>query len=258
MTRTISILVHGPSKAGKSTLSATAPKPLLYIDIEGGTRFLPLRAKYWEPLREPPPECDSTWDTAVVVVRDYEEVKQAYDWLASGNHCFEAVVIDSVSELQQRLVDKITARLQATQQDWGDVFRQFMGLIRDFHQLTTHPTRPISAVFVAMSKEGQDGIFRPFLQGQSKANLPYVMDIMGAMLIETGVDSEGVMWKSHQLVTGPHKSYETGERVNGRIPATLPNPTIPLILDYIFGVEPSAAPIPVAAPNTSAPAEATQ
>lgn len=244
MSRSLSMLVHGLSKAGKSTLAATAPKPLLYLDVEGGSRFLPFKKIMWDPMKEAPPVCDGTWDTAVVTVRSISEVKQAFDWLNSGQHCFVSVAIDSVSELQQRLIDEISNREQMQQQNWGEVLRSFTGLIRDFHALTMHPTVPLqSVVFIGMSKEGTDGKLKPFAQGQSANILPYIVDVLAAAEVVSWVDpATGAMHSTYRLTTGPHQRYETGERVGGRIPPYLDNATIPTILDYVFGMEPSAAP----------------
>lgn len=255
MDRSLSLLVHGLSKAGKSTLASTAPKPLLYLDVEGGSRFLPFKKIMWNPLTEAPPVCDGTWDTAVVTVRSLKEVQTAYQWLNSGQHCFVSVAIDSVSELQQRLIDEVSNREQMQQQNWGEVLRQFTGLVRDFHALTQHPTRPLqSVIFVAMSKEGTDGKLKPFAQGQSANILPYIVDVLAAAEVVAWIDpASGTQHSTYRLTTGPHMRYETGERVGKRIPEYLDNPTIPLILDYVFGVEPSAAlavaPTPAAAPT---------
>lgn len=247
MTRSLSILAHGLSKVGKSTFAASCPKPLLYLDVEGGTRFLQLNAVHWDPMTQAPPECDGTWDTAVVVVRDYAAVAKAYEWLNSGQHCFESVAIDSISELQQRLVDKISNRAQMQMQDWGTVFRDFIGLMRDYHSLTMHPTKPLQAVvYVSMSKEDDSGMYQPLAQGQSRNYLPYIVDVLGAMTVESGINmSTGEPTTSHKFTTGPHLRYATGERTGGRIPQVLDNATVPLLLDYVFGVEPSSSPAPV-------------
>lgn len=253
MTRSLSILAHGLSKVGKSTFAASSPKPLLYLDVEGGTRFLDLNAVHWDPLTEAPPVCDGTWDTAVVVVRDYAAVSKAFQWLDSGQHCFEAVVIDSISELQQRLVDKVSNRAQMQMQDWGTVFRDFIGLMRDYHALTMHPTKPLQAVvFISMSKVDADGVYQPLAQGQSKNYLPYIVDILAALTVESTIDmNTGGAVTYHKFTTGPLRNYATGERVGGRIPPVLLDATVPLLLDYVFGVEPSSAPAPVENPTES-------
>lgn len=234
MNRSISILLHGNAKSGKSTFAATSPKPLLYLDIEGGTRFLDVNQVDWNPS-DPPPADDGTWDTAVVAVRTYDDAKRAYQWLQAGSHPFRAVVIDSISELQQRLVDHISNREQMRTQDWGDVLRQFMGFMRDFRDLTMHPTKPLeSVVLVAMSKD-VNGVKTPFAQGQSATMLPYLFDVMGAMHVDVWRDDTGVENRVHRLLIAKNPMYETGERVGGRLPGYIDNPDVEDILERVFG-----------------------
>ena len=238
--RSASLLVHGPAKSGKSTLASTAPKPLLFIDAEGGTRFLPITGIKWDPAREEPPVPDGTWDTAVVSVHNYDTVTQAYAWLQSGKHPFQAVVVDSISEIQQKLIEKITNRGQAQQQDWGDVLRQFVGLMRDFRDLLEHPTRPLENVtLVAMTKQGADGLYHPWLQGQSATMIPYLFDICAAMTVTNYDDGTGTMVQAHRLLIGPNNQYLTGERVGGRLPSWVDNPNIEGLLESIFGPRPT-------------------
>lgn len=246
--RALSLLIHGPAKVGKSTLASTAPKPLLYLDAEGGTRFLPIRAVLWDPRTEAPPVPDGTWDTAVVKVRDYDTILRAFEWLQSGKHYFKSVSMDSASEIQQRLIEKITGRGQAQQQQWGDILRQFIGLMRDFRDLTEHPTNPLEAVIlVAMTKQGGDGLYHPWFQGQTQTMIPYLFDVVAAMTAFTYTPEGGEPYPVHRLLIGPNNIYEVGERAGGHLPAYLDNPTVPAMLDSIFG------PAPVAAP--AAPAE---
>jgi len=39
----------------------------------------------------------------------------------------------------------------------------------------------------------------------------------------------------HRLFVGPNEEFETGERVGGRLPTAIDNPSIPEILDLVFG-----------------------
>ncbi|AKJ72599.1 hypothetical protein PP301_gp123 [Gordonia phage GMA2] len=234
--RAISVLVHGPAKAGKSTFGASSPKPMLLIDIEGGSRFLDIKPVRWDPTRHAPPEADGSWDTAIVTVRNYDDALKAYEWLKAGKHPFESVVIDSISELQQRLVDQVTNRDQAKLQDWGDILRKFMGFLRDMRDLTEHPTKPVqSVVLIAMSVDDQAGKKQPFAQGQSKVMLPYLFDILGAMHVDLWTNDAGEQQKIHRMLIGPNNIYATGERVGGRVGSYVDNPTVPGLLDMIFG-----------------------
>lgn len=241
LNRSLSLLVHGKAKSGKSTIASTSPKPCCYFDIEGGTRFLPINAVVWDPNTEAPPIPDGTWDTAVVKVRVYDDVIKGLAWLQSGSHPFESVVIDSISELQQRLVDKVTNREQAKMQDWGDILRNFMGLMRDFRDLTENSVRPLKSVcLIAMSRSADDNLLHPFAQGQSSTMLPYMFDILGAMHVQAWTDDAGNQQQVHRLLVGANNIYETGERVGGRLAGYLDSPTIPQMLDMVFGPDPAA------------------
>lgn len=219
--KALTMLVHGPSKVGKSLLAASLPKPLVYFDVESAARFLPLRARVWDPL-DPPPiwTKESTWDTAVVPVRDWSTALQALDWLKMGQHNFRGVSVDSVSELQYRALESIAGRAQMKIQDWGEVLRVLGGFVRDLRDLTMHPTNPISAVLLtAMSfpDQNEGGLMRPYLQGQMKVQIPYLMDVTAYLQIAINDQGQEV----RQLLTRRRGNKEAGERVNGKIPPVL-------------------------------------
>jgi hypothetical protein len=238
MHRAISILTHGGAKSGKSTFAATSPAPRLLIDAEAGSRFLDIRPVTWNPNTDPPPTEDDGWDTAKVVVRSYDDVIKTYEWLRSGQHPFKSVIIDSFSEIQQRLIEKLTNRGQAREQDWGEIFRNFAGLMRDFRDLTEHASKPLTAVIlVGMSQLWSDGKMHPYAQGQTKTLLPYLFDVIGAMKAYSWNDETG-QHVLHRLLIGPNDEYETGERVGrGRLPEALDDPSVVDILDRVFGPE---------------------
>ena len=182
--RSLTVMVYGESKVGKSTFAVTAPYPRLMLDVEGGHRFLPITVKYWDPLREEPPVADGTWDTVVVTVRDYDVVLKTYQWLQSGKHQFKSLIIDSISELQVKCMDSIAGNEQMKMQQWGELLRHMGGLLRDLRDLTMHATNPLEAVVLtAMSRVGQDGSRRPYLQGQLAIQAPYFYDILGALAV---------------------------------------------------------------------------
>ena len=181
--RTLSMLIHGPSKAGKSTLAATSPGPRLLLDAEHGHKFLDLKIRYWDPHQDPP-ELDGTWDTCVVVVRNYDDVLQVYRWLQSGRHPFKSLIMDSITEIQAKCVDQLAGREQMKTQQWGELLRHMNGLMRDIRDLTMHPTNPLSAVVITAMTVQKDGKWRPYLQGQSGTTAPYFWDITGYIQAE--------------------------------------------------------------------------
>jgi len=238
--RSLTIMVHGESKVGKSTFAVTAPYPRLMLDVEGGHRFLPINVKYWDPMREEPPMADGTWDTVVVQVRDYDVVMKAFQWLQSGKHQFKSLIIDSISELQVKCMDNIAGTEQMKMQQWGELLRHMGALLRDLRDLTMHPTQPLEAVVLtAMSRKGQDNIYRPYLQGQLAVQAPYFYDVLGYLAIETvqNPDPTQLPYKARRMYVERTDTVEAGERVQGRLGSIVEqgNLGIERMLDMIFG-----------------------
>ena len=234
------MLVYGGSKVGKSTFSVTAPYPRLMLDVEGGHRFLPINVKYWNPAREEPPVADGTWDTCVVMVNDYDTVLRAYQYLQLGQHQFKSLIIDSISELQVKLFDKLAGTEQMKMQQWGEVLRSMGSLLRDLRDLTMHPTTPLEAiVLTAMAKRDQDGKYHPYLQGQLAVQAPYFYDILGAITVEEHPhpDPTQPAFKTRQMYVESTKDYEAGERVQGRLGVVVQQPDMGVerMLDMVYG-----------------------
>lgn len=228
----LSILVHGPAKAGKTTFAETSPRPRLVIDAEGGTRFTPSRKKAWNPATEHPPTDDGTWDTCVIYTRDYQTMEVAYQWLASGQHPFKSLVVDSLSEIQQRLVDQIAGAGRMEQQLWGDLLRQMSSRVRQMRDLIIHPTNPLEAVvLVAMTRADQKGKQVPLVQGQLKDTLPYYLDVTGYFYTEANPET-GVL--ERKLLVSPQAMFEAGDRT-GRLDPIVQDPNIEVMLNKIFG-----------------------
>lgn len=254
--RSLTMMVYGGSKVGKSTFAVTAPYPRLMLDVEGGHRFLPINVKYWDPMHEEPPIADGTWDTCVVVVRDYDTVLQAYQWLRSGKHQFKSLIIDSISELQVKLFDKLAGNEQIKMQQWGEVLRHMGGFLRDVRDLTSHPTAPLDAiVLTAMAKEDKDGKFHPYLQGQLATQAPYFYDLLGAVVVESVPNQDPTQppYRVRRMLVESTNKYEAGERVQGRLGSIVEQSDLGIerMLDMVYG--PVAPSVPVEQPLVSTP-----
>lgn len=235
MLETLSILVHADSKIGKTTFGATAPAPVLILDAEGSTKFLPVTKIEWDPTQYGPPVYDGTWTHCIVVVRDFETLRMAFQWLVHGQHQFRSVVLDSISEMQRKLKTTIVGTEQMQIAQWGELLTKMDGLIRGYRDLTLHPTNPIQvAVFIAETRE-VNGKWRPYLQGQISVALPYWVDLVTYLFIAEVPTADGQSTvRQRQLLTVPHPQYEAGERVQGRLPDVIAEPNIEAILSAIF------------------------
>lgn len=185
MTETLAAVIHGESGAGKSYFAGTAPGPRLVLDAEGGSRFIKQnrRKVTWNPLTEEPPKADGSWDACFVNVLSWKQLYAAYQWLASGKHDFNSVVLDSLTEVQKRLVDDIAGVEQPTLQDWGTIGRNLEDMIRKFRDLTFHETNPINVIMLCLSHL-RDNETRPFLKGQIELTLPAFVDVVGYLYTE--------------------------------------------------------------------------
>lgn len=176
--KTLTVLAQGDSGAGKSWLADSAPKPLLLLDAEGRSEHTPSRKITWDP-HEPPPEASPDWDTAVVNILTYQDLDLPIQWLQSGKHPFRSVAVDSVTELQARLIDKLVGLMQMDQQDWGEALRTLEGDVRKFRDLRKNPVRPIEALIMLTGAAERNGKQRPMLQGQLASKLAYHFDVVG-------------------------------------------------------------------------------
>jgi hypothetical protein len=250
--RTLSILVHAASKTGKTTLSVTAPKPIVHFDAEGGSKFLPgsqaimqrlgrpLVMISWDP-RNPPPAWDGTWDVAVVTVSGWDVVQRGYQWLQSGQHSFQTVVIDSISEIQRRAkANIIQGNDQMRIQDWGALLTVMDNVIRGFRDFTIDPYNPIRvAIFIAETRDDGKGKSIPYMQGQISVSLPYWMDIVGYLYVDqaAGTDpstGQVVTYPVRRLLVAQHPQFEAGERVQGLVGPVIDDPNISDILERIY------------------------
>lgn len=252
LNESLTVLIHGESKTGKSTLAVTAPYPRLMIDCEGGHRFLKIVPRYWNPTREPPPEADGTWDTCVVQTTSFDDMLRAHQWLQTGKHQFASVIVDSISELQVKSIEQIAGREQMQMNQWGSLLRTTTGLMRDLRDLTMHATNPLRAVVLTAMTSDRDGMKRPYLQGQSTVTAPYLFDITGYLVVDEfpNPDPTRPVIKARRLHVTPSHSYVAGERVGGRLGAVVEqeNLSIEKMIALVYGTAP--APAPTSAPTS--------
>ena len=242
----LSILIHGDSKVGKSTLTSTAPPPLLVIDAEGSWKFIkqagfktgiPLRRTTWDPVH-PPPRHDGTWDVCYVSMTNWNSLRQVYAWLSQAPHDFVSIVLDSITELQRRLKTNISGDGVLQGYDgWGALLVKMDNIIRGFRDLTIAPGPVRCVVFVAETRE-QSGKWRPYMQGQISVSLPYWVDICGYMYQSRANDAHGnATIRVTNLFVGTHANFESGERVQGALPDNVEHPNISKIMSIIYDEE---------------------
>lgn len=213
----VSFLVHGESKTGKSSLSATAPKPLLVLDAEGSWNFMPVNMIFWDPQTETPPVYDGTWDVCKVVIRDWSTVEQVMGYLNGYALPFVSVVLDSLNKIQDYCKDNLTATTPMTQEKWGILLSRMNTLVRDLADMRMNKNMRC-LVMVTESKLGEDNRWAPSLQGQFGTSAPFGVDICGYLYPDMEVDAnQNPVQEVRRLWVGHHPQYVSGERVRGRL-----------------------------------------
>lgn len=249
------MLVHGEAGAGKSWLGDTTPAPRLILDAEGRARYLPSQPKVlWDPRAGAPPRYDGTWETCVAIVPDYATMELVFRHLQSGQHDFVSVSVDSLMEVQKRLIDRVAGSAQLDQQDWGEVFRELEKLARDYRDLVISPSNPTRCVlFTTGSMEDKAGKWRPMLQGKLAKSLPYLVDTVG-YLYTTYTPEQGV---GRQMLVAPLPMAVAKDGTNELPTPVVQSPHIGALFATVRHSEVAGA-APVASQPTQPAAEAAQ
>jgi hypothetical protein len=206
-------LFYGRSGAGKTRLAATAPK-LLLIDInERGTKSVR------RDLNPHVLQC-SLWG----------EVQDAYWYLHSGEHDFEAFAIDGVTSLQNLCLKFVlgdeVARDASRDPDmptrtvWGKSGELMKTTITNFRNL------PMTAIFTALQRTRQVGededisdmIISPACSPSVGGHLEAAVDLIGHLstrevkVKRKGEDTVRTVVR-RRLLTGPSERYVTKDRL---------------------------------------------
>lgn len=242
--QTLTALIHGESGAGKSWLCDTTPAPRLICDAEGRAKYLPSEPKvYWDPRTQAPPAYpdNGEWQTCVAIVPDFATMDLVFRVLQSGQHPFRSVCVDSLMEIQMRLIDDVAGMEQLKTQDWGVVLRKLEKLVRDYRDLVISPANPTDCViFTVGSKPGEDGKRRPMLQGQMGEKVPYFVDVVGYMYKTFNPETQTVSRNLLVDDVGTAVAKDGTNRLVSMTGPVVPNPNIGEIFNLLNSAVPSA------------------
>lgn len=248
MTLHLNMAVHGYSGAGKSRLLRTAPGPILTLDAEGGSKWLSgpdSTTEPWDVAKAlPSTNLDGSpihSNTMVpVIVRDYGTVERAYQWLLSGNHYFETVEWDSITDIQARCKKNIRGMSDSlTEAMWGKLLDQMVDQVRAWRDLTDHPTKPVNVVMSALTVEkGKNSTkLMPDVQGALAGKLAQYFDVMGYLYPElvTVGESQAI---ERRLLIQPYGEFVAKDRtdtLSQRFGLYVPNPNLTIITNVLNG-----------------------
>lgn len=182
--RHFALLLHGDSGAGKTRLADNAPGPRLVLDAEGGSEWTDTPKAKWHPSQPLPTEDEdgnaiTTNTTIICRIRQFGEIEQVLAWLQSGNHYFETVTWDSLTDIQKRCKESIKGPNEdMTERKWGALLDRMEYVVRAFRDLKDHPSKPTNVIFTALTLD-KDHRRKPDVQGALSRQMTSYVDITG-------------------------------------------------------------------------------
>jgi energy-coupling factor transporter ATP-binding protein EcfA2 len=168
----VKLLVYGHAGAGKTTLAATMPRPIV-ISAEGG--LLSIQGA----------------GLPYVEVNSMESLREAFDYV-SGEHGteFDSVVLDSISEIGEVVLIHEKAVNKDGRAAYGEMAAQMTSIIRAFRDLPGKHVLMTAKVEKAQDETGRI-LYSPSMPGAKVGQaLPYFFDEVLALRVEK--DAEGV------------------------------------------------------------------
>lgn len=227
----LNLLVYGEPGAGKTHLAATAQdhedtKPILFLDIEGGTTTIRKRK-----------------DVDVIQVRSMNQIESVYAELRKegSDPYYNTVILDSLTELQKLdmrtvMTEQFNKKPDTTdiyvpsQREWGKSGERMRIIIRGFKDL---PVNTIATCMLAQDKDDSSGItsYFPSLPGKLRSEIPGFFDVVGYLSSKTvkNGDREEIV-RTLQLartrrVIAKDRTSDLGNLIE--------NPSIPLMWEMI-------------------------
>ena len=223
------MLVYGDSGTGKTTLAGSADevpemRPVLFVDIEGGT----------ESLRHSYPNVET------VRVQNWKQMQDVYNVLHSGEHEYKTVVLDSLTEIQKFnmyniMHDTIAKRPDLdpdvpSMREWGKNLEQMRRMVRGFRDLDMH------TIFTALNmtdKDQKTGIttMQPSLSGKLAKEVAAFLDIVAYYYVKQVGDGQDAEFL-RLLLTQKTDSQVAKDRT-GRLPMIIEKPTMSDIFKFM-------------------------
>lgn len=224
------VVVYGQSNTGKTVLSSTFPKPLLYLSIgdEGSN-----------PI-------SNVEGIEIIPIATALELKNVLDELLNTKTDYASVVIDTFSLYvnvwtQDNIISK---KKRMTQQDWGNLKTDTEEIIRLAHKLAATKWVVLTCHEVADAFEGLEDEIAPDIRPNVSKGVRTYLEGMSNLGVHTSrlsktVEKDG---KSKTVVKyachlGANEYYWTKVQVapNQNVPSIVINPSFDKLMEILGG-----------------------
>jgi phage nucleotide-binding protein len=195
----VTLLVYGQGGVGKTTFSATAPKPII-ADCENGSKYFGLRGIKVD----------------VAQIESWADIQEFYKVAKDSE--YETIVVDPIGELMEKLkVFLVNSKEKKWVQydgsltiaGWGEMKERMRLFIKAIRDINKH------LIIVAHVEEKEDDnklVKRPKIMTKMSEELIALVDVVGFMETVRVQDKGGEMIDKRIIRVQPSDKYESKDR----------------------------------------------
>lgn len=177
----ITTLIYSGPGGGKTSLLATAPGPILVLDVENKAKHIFPKAVAWSDLSKPPPGL--TEESVILLpLRDFADIEMISK-LLRRDHWMRTIAVDSITLLDQKLLTDIVKGEEPAR-------KSYLTLQLQMSLLTTAVAESTAdlGVYIAWKDETEKGVAFPKMTKTVGKNLGHLVDIIGVLANQTDDD----------------------------------------------------------------------
>jgi hypothetical protein len=221
------VLLYGPSKAGKSTWSSQA-QDAVFLATEPGLNALEV---FQVPI--------TSWENMLSVCAE----------IAEGKHNFKTIVIDTIDNAYKLCADYVCAKAKVEHESDLSYGKGYALVNNEFQRvLNKLAFLPYGLILISHSqlrevdtRIGKINRMVPTLPDKARKIVTGLVDMILYTDLEQTKDAEGTPVIQRVIRTKPHTSYDAGDRT-GRLPEMLPMNYAAFAAAFNQAVTPASAP----------------